>query len=813
MKTLRLFSLFSAFVLCGLSAPLPAQVSITHQSASGSPALATRAAGSATPAVFNVSSYGASGSANTGLCSGQAGSNVLTGCSASNYDAVVGQRIRIVGAGPSTATSKHPIAPITATPTIVQNVKNANSPGPLHTYCYIVSIADPYQGITAPSPEICSNPEPDLSLITAYNDLNVQYSGNPSSPVFLWYVSRDKGPFQLLKATGGIYAAFVRDLNQAFTVPSPALSGAAATLASRGGWPTNVSAADISKNEDLFTTITGGGGGQVTVSDPASSTFANATVYHDDTTAIQNTINAAVAAGGGTVQFASGTYYVEEPLFVVASSLSGTWAFSRDYSTNPSNGQYFFLGIPNGAIGQIHFEGVGAGTVLVQPPDQGVLARLIAVGAYNRPNNVPSTILPIASLDKGSTQLIVSGNQGSNALKAGDDIFLFSGSFGAPTACTTIGQVAQGCHFSELNTVASVSGDGSAVTLTYPASKRYYPDEYGSSFGVIKLPVTPHDVAFEHMTLNTYDPVTSSGQAYDLLFNDIHINGYVNNGPFGDGYKRGVTIENSTWGMGEGDDSYTGVDEYDQYTGVSFINDNVYGKCASQASGSSTQCKISATEGSSQFTFTNNNFYNVSVYFAQTTDDTFTGNTFVDGVLALGLAYGQNLYYNGFLMDDTYISFGPSTNADVEKNTFEIDSSYAAPFILRVGNFTPATIANNVVTYNGVNFTPAIWTYSGTVTGNTVNIPNSPGSNAIVVVPDEVPGGQPSTLSVQSNIVNAPTLNAGVYIPTVGFNDSLPICIEGNTYSGPNNTATRFTNPSGQAVYANTPSEVNLSCQ
>ncbi len=281
----------------------------------------------------------------------------------------------------------------------------------------------------------------------------------------------------------------------------------------------------------------------------------------------------------------------------------------------------------------------------------------------------------------------------------------------------------------------------------------------------------------------------------------------------GNGFKRGVTIENSTWGLGAGDDTYADVDEYDQYTDVSFINNSVYGDCATQASGRSAQCRIYGTEGSSNFTLTNNNFYNVSVFFDQTTGDLLTGNTFVNGDLNLGLAYGQKAYYYGPNMDATYLSFASSTNADVEKNAFQIDSTYAAPFILRVGDFTTSVIANNTVTYNGTNFTPAIWTYSGTVTGNTVNISSSPSSDAIVIVPDEIPGGQPSKLSVQNNTVQAPTLSAGIFVPDVGFNDTLPVCIQGNMYTNSGGAATIFTNPSGQAFYASVPSELNLSCQ
>ncbi len=129
--------------------------------------------------------------------------------------------------------------------------------------------------------------------------------------------------------------------------------------------------------------------------------------------------------------------------------------------------------------------------------------------------------------------MILSGNSGSNALAAGDDVYLFSGSYGAPTPCDSKSNYAGGCHFSELNSIVSTASDGNTTTLKYPASKRYYPDQYGSTWGVVKVPGLLHDIALEHMTINTYDPITGGGQVIGLVFNDLHINGYVNGGPFG----------------------------------------------------------------------------------------------------------------------------------------------------------------------------------------------------------------------------------------------------------------------------------------
>ena len=90
----------------------------------------------------------------------------------------------------------------------------------------------------------------------------------------------------------------------------------------RGGWPNNVptGSMNFSKNEDLYTTVTAVKGNQITTADVLPASITNAQVLHDDTAAFQAAIDAASAAGGGTVQIGAGTYLIQRPVFVVTAS-------------------------------------------------------------------------------------------------------------------------------------------------------------------------------------------------------------------------------------------------------------------------------------------------------------------------------------------------------------------------------------------------------------------------------------------------------------------------------------------------------------
>ncbi len=702
--------------------------------------------------VYNVGSYGASGSANTGTCSGVAGTNVLTNCATNTNDFTAGEGIVLYGAGIPVQTE-----PITQTPIVAKEGTVSGS----HTYCYIVDTVDPLEGISTPSPQACVSGEPDLSITGTWNELSTTTSNVGYSPAFLWYVSEDSGPYQLVSV-----AAFSSDTQDVGQRPG-----------TRGGWPNNLPAGNpnIAKNEDFFTSIAAVTPEGITVADGLTSTFQGATLSHDDTQAVQNTINAAVAAGGGTVQFGNGSYVIRRPVFEVNGTTNYP-SYSNALTSDPVWAAYHYLEIPNGSNGKVHLQGTGTGTVLSTPPDHGGASSLVAVGFFQRPNDTVGGVIPISQVTKGQTQVTLAG---SASLSPGDDVWLYSGSFtGSP--CQTTGGTAGECHFSELNTVAAVSGG--KVTLAYPASKTYY-DDGSSAFGMVKLPVTPHDIAIQNMTIDTYNPVLSTGMVYGLLVNNVVVNGSMSHGAFGGGFKRDVTIENSTWTLGTGDASYGGTDEYDQFTNVLFSGNTVTGYAAPGAEGLSLAARIYATEGSSQFTFENNTLNNLSLYFDQTTDDVVTNNQLNDGAVVLGDAYGVIPFSSGPNHDAAFVSFNSQAAADIDTNTFTGQAPYSPPFLLRLGHFTSGTVANNTINYVGnQNTFPGITSYGGSVTGNKVTIANPQGSLGIALIPDESSNIPAASFTVQNDTVSQTGgTSIALYVPDPGFMDTAPICIQSNS--------------------------------
>ena len=748
---------------------------------------------------FNVSNYGASGSSAYGYCSGQAGTTALTSCSfsGSTDDFQVGEGIHIVNAGPNTQSIAIPAAAI-ATPS------NTSVKG-THTYCYVVSVADPLEGISAPSPQgasACVPNEPaTLSYNTVYNNLGIPLQANGQiyqagpQPTFLWYVSEDGQPYTPVSfagygnGAGGYYSAYAMDVGQ--------------QISGRGGWPITIPAGsgNINKNEEFYTTITAVNGSQFSVADALPRSFQAALLIHDDTQAVNRTINAAVQAGGGIVQFNAGSYELWRPSFL--SSYSTYPTFTTSLAGAPLNLTFSYLQIPNGATGHVHLQGVSGQTLIVGAPDHAGWARFLDVGSFGRPayGGAPAyaanSLIKIDQLAKGSTQVTLANPSTAPALKAGDDVWLYYGSFQG--SCQDSNGTAGGqCHFSELNTIASVNG--ATVTLVYPASKTYYTDAQGNSFGMVLMPVTPHDIAIQNLEIDTFNSLLSTGMAYGVLINGVTLNKQIDHGPFGGGFKRDVTIENSTWNFGAGDVSYAATDEFDQFTNVTFNNNNIYGFAAPGAEGPSLFPRIYGTEGSSQFTFTNNHFYHAGILFDETTDDVITGNQFSDGIMAAGPTYGptQGCYNSGEDAGD--LSFNSAENIQISSNTFNIDSAYAPPYVLRAGYFNAASVTNNTITYAGTRQLSAFGVTSGTVTGNAVIFSNSyPQSSGFCVGPSQNPFA-PLTLS--GNTITGSTIQAGVHIPDPGFNNQSTICVQNNT----NN----FT--SGQTLENDNPSSTPVSC-
>ncbi len=760
---------------------------------------------------LEVSSYGASGSNHTGACSGQANTNTLSACTTDgSYDFAVGQGIRIIGGGAGTMSLP------AGQPIVSSTVVNSNAATGSTTRCYMVSVADPLEGISAPSPAGCiNNQPPTLSYLTIYNNLNVPSCSNAGpNPAFIWYVSTNNNdgsgasPYELLTVSGFgngqgcYYAANAVDVGQQSTV------------ADRGGWPTSSTSGNISKNEDFYTTISAINGQTVTTGDTLPATFTNLVIHHDDTAAVQAALNDAVSKGGADVQFEAGTYNLFRPLFRLNNS--NLTNYGTSLTTAVQNGQsntsYTYLQIPVTSPGGIVIAGRnsnGETSVIVTPPDHGGWSQLLSVGDFGRPSYggspaYPNPTIRISTVNKGDQKVTLVGSQSFNV---GADIWLYSGSFQGVCQDVAGGTGGNNCHYSELNTVSSVTTDSNGNTvlgLTYPASKSYFATSYvdpssgdatPNSFGLVRMPTTPHNMTLENMQINTYNPILTGGMVYGFLLSGLTLPYPAEPGPFGDGFKRDVTIQDSTWHFGKGDVSFSNSDEYDQFTNLTFNNNNIYGFAAPGAEGPFLMARVLVTEGSSQVHFTNNHFYNASINIDENTDDTISGNTLSDGIISVGTTY-QNSGNCNFSSGNEYdLLFGPKTNLTVSSNTFNIDDSFQPPYVLLAGSSAGEQVTNNTLTYAGVRqVTGAFNVSAGTVSGNAINFSNGTYnydySGAFCASPTQQFGSnqlpqQPAyPLSLSGNTISySGSLLYGIDLPTPGTGTTSPVCVGTNTYS------------------------------
>ena len=139
--------------------------------------------------------------------------------------------------------------------------------------------------------------------------------------------------------------------------------------------------------------------------------------------------------------------------------------YTTSLSQDASYATFNYLYVPNTAVGHIHLQGSGSNTVINTAPDHGGVSQFLAVGYRQRPNDA-TNITQIQPVAKGATQLTLVNSSNTFSLSAGQDIFLYSGSF-TNTACpqsNSLPGTPGECHFSELNTIASTSG--STITLT-----------------------------------------------------------------------------------------------------------------------------------------------------------------------------------------------------------------------------------------------------------------------------------------------------------------------------------------------------------
>jgi hypothetical protein len=709
--------------------------------------------------IFSVASYHASGSASTYQCSGSAGSDILT-CNSSSMDFTPGEGIRIVDAGMPERNPAPTNSPIV---TPIAGRRNSNTTG-THSDCYVVYATDAYGGISTPSPRTCVSDQPTLAFSGTYNQLSPPYSLPFTS--FLWYVSEDGGPYELFNVDRGNNAA--QDMGE--------------RIGSYGGWPASYSAGSsgITKNGDFFTIVTAVNGNQIVLQEPLDTSVTDTEADHDDTSAIQAAINAAEQAGGGIVQIGSGHFNVRRPTFFYWPSHQSPYTTpTLDYRLKPSFAGGALLYIADGSTGHITIDGAGTSTVLQTPP--GGDGGLLTVGNYSSPAYSPFIAMSMEPLDKGSTSVTLVNTSDADALHPGDDVWLYTGSFGG-TCPDTNGTAGGNCHFSELNTILSVSGN--TVTLKYPASKPYH-DDGASSFGLVKLPVTPHDIALKDMTIDTNSIVIGGGYVYGLLVDHVTVNGSPSAGAFWAGFKRDEIIENSSWGIGEGDATWNGTEEFDQFTGIALINDQITGNNTPGSEGPSMGARLYFTEGTSQVLIMNCTFNRASVYFQDTTDDVIDHNTFNDADITVGDNYNEykHPYFWGSYQDASILSFNSQNWAQIDNNTFNASPGFFPPWIINIGHFKHGEIDGNTINDNSPQqFLAAINSDGGEIEGNTVNLgPKATLSVGIVAIPDEGPNLPTSGFDIEKNKIVGPQDINSIQVIDSGFTNTAPVCIQNNT--------------------------------
>ena len=106
------------------------------------------------------------------------------------------------------------------------------------------------------------------------------------------------------------------------------------------------------------------------------------------------------------------------------------------------------------------------------------------------------------------------------------------------------------------------------------------------------------------------------------------------------------------------------------------------------------------------------------------------------------------------------------------------------PVVIALGDYTDGAITNNVITDLSDREIPAITSYGGLVTGNSVTLaPTNPYAHGIALLPDPSPLGPGAPITARGNTIIAPAHRAaGIYLVDPGQVASTPVCVEGNTF-------------------------------
>lgn len=754
-------------------------------------------------ATVNVDDFGASGDDGFLTCSTQAGTRTLkceggTQISFKNGHGVV---VRAAGGLPHAG-----VLPVLPAPNVDRAGSDASTG--TNTYCYRVTVADPLGGIQPPSPPKCLFNQPSVSSAVIHKFYLQQgfheYAKQSNLlridpgrivPIYLWYSSVNGADYRLMAVSNG------HDPRPNYVNTSEAQR----PNKDFGGWPETLpfETSQSVTRQDHFSTITDIGWDRnqliVTLADTIPASVNSTQLLHDDTQAVQRAIDAVAQLGGGIVKFPPKRYRLERPTFPTGNRatpyttdfLNGPkflWWTSAHLlhpdATNPNNLTLEGTRLPDGQTTLINVGrsfGGGNGVLLY--------TRTPEMTKTGNPGYI-ADVRPIDPVDKGAMTIQLQNLDQTQDLAPGDDVWLYSGVFHTPfptdsdfkpctNALNTQGQKYSGggCHFSELNTIASVDVGSGQATLVYPISKKYWDDGY-DSFGMTRLPKLPHGITIKDLDLIGQKPVLSTDSAaFDVTIDGIRMHSVGAENYLGSGYKRGLTIKNSTLHLGTGLQGWGGTTELDQVTDVTVVNNHVTGYAAPGAESPSAGARLYFTEGSNNVQIRDNTFKNFQVSFQEANDVFVSNNAFIDSVVWVGTT--QRTPFNS-ANRWSYLSYASQHTASISHNSFSISPSYRPGWVVKVGNFSDASITDNTFKYfSNYPHSWAISTASGVVARNQIEVQTPVSKPAPIEVVTDV-NAKPVIIKDNQLIAQTPW-SVSIYEP---FAPAVNICITGNDLNG-----------------------------
>ena len=685
-------------------------------------------------AVFRVDGFGAAHSIATIVCSGAAGARVLRCNGGGDFKA--GEGAMISTGGPASV-----VGPIQEAPTLSPIVK----PGP-HSYTYVVVAADLLHGMTSASPpavvghtlELDGNSRVGLKAGTAAGTL----------PVYLWYASEDGGPYRFVLADEHV---------------TPSTPDAGQRPADGRGWPNSLP--QLPRHEDLWTTIVAVHDDQIEIADALGQDVVRATVYHDDTEAAQRAVDAAVAAGGGVVEFGPYSYNLWRPAFWHGTA----WTRSIKGAEIMYPPKLYV-----GGAGNITFAGAGPATRLINLPDASTFSAMVSFGTeHRRPWDLP--YVAIRPITRGSTRVELAAPASSAAFHAGDDVWLFSGSFMLTPCLSTHGTPGGNCHFSELNSISKVDNRNGVLELRYPATNSYRDDGI-NPLGIVDVAGSSmHHVGFRDLTIDAWGPISSEALVQDFHFDHVNVPiGPTTNWWYG-GVDRGWYVKDSTLNIGDGGMYYSVMNEMDQYSDVQFADDTFIGHSAPHGADKLiADSSIRLDEGSGDATFRDDHFVGVQLKI----DNAFNGLTiercrFENAGLHLGCNVEDGC-------GPQISSFGISKDVTIRGNGFTVQPPFAPSRLFEVR--IPAS--NISVTDNSFDISgaenaelPAMYVASGEIRDNHIVSHRTGNTIGIEVFPEVIPGLPQPDVTVDGNQIthSGPGIGVEVRSPKKTYSGAVSI--------------------------------------